>query len=49
MDGKNGKIRVRFGVDGSEDTIKVSSVVDVLESAPPPQQAGAGGRKRKRT
>ena len=49
MDGKNGKIRVRFVVDGTEETIDVSSVANVLESPPPPQRAGAGGQKRKRT
>ena len=49
MDGKNGKLRVRFGVDGTKETVDVSSVANVLESPPPPQRAGAGGQKRKRT
>ena len=49
VDGENREIRVRFNVDGTEETVDVSSVANVLESPPPPQQAGAGGQKRKRT
>ena len=49
VDGENGEIRVRFVVDGTEETIDVSSIANVLESPSPPRRAGAGGQKRKRT
>ena len=49
IDGKNGKLGVRFDVDNTVYPVDVSSVANVLESPSPPRRAGAGGQKRKRT